>query len=64
MLEIPIPPQEIWDPVKENFIKYDGGVIKMEHSLRAIQKWEAKYKKPFKLSSKFLELFINLIASS
>jgi hypothetical protein len=47
MLEIPIPPQEIWDPVKENFIKYDGGVIKMEHSLRAIQKWEAKYKKPF-----------------
>lgn len=47
MLEIPIPPQEIWDPVKEKFIKYDGGVIKMEHSLRAIQKWEAKYKKPF-----------------
>ncbi len=47
MLLIEVPATETWDPIKEEFLIVKGGTLKLEHSLRAIKDWEAKYKKPF-----------------
>lgn len=47
MLEITIPPNELWDERKNEFVKIKGQTITLEHSLVSISKWEAKYKKPF-----------------
>lgn len=46
-LEIRIPDREIWDEKNEIFIQIQGRVIHLEHSLKAIAKWEGKWKKPF-----------------
>lgn len=45
-----VPPStgDLWDPVKERFIPVPAGkpvTISIEHSLVAISKWEAKWKK-------------------
>ena len=47
MLSIVIPPVELWDEVKQEFINFSGAKIVLEHSLIAISKWEAKYKKAY-----------------
>ena len=44
--------KHVWDEVKEEFIEIPSATVRMEHSLRAISKWEAHYRKPF-LGRKF-----------
>lgn len=47
MLEITLPPQELWSDETEEFIDTPAVLFKLEHSLYTISKWEAKYKKSF-----------------
>ena len=47
MLRITIPDREMFDEQKQVFFTEPGGVLCLEHSLAAISKWEAEYKKPF-----------------
>lgn len=47
MLKIEIPPQELWDELKNEFTTFDGISIALEHSLVSISKWESIYHKPF-----------------
>ena len=47
MLVVHIPKREWFDEIKEEFVYTDEATLKLEHSLISIQKWEAKYKKPF-----------------
>lgn len=47
MLTLIVNPQEGWDEINEKFVYYPGGVLKLEHSLLSISKWESIYKKPF-----------------
>lgn len=47
MLTITIPPRELWDEGKSEFIDFKGVTIQMEHSLISLSEWEAKWKKPF-----------------
>lgn len=47
MLKLTIPPGELWDPIKEEFISTNGQTLQVEHSLVSIAKWESKWHKPF-----------------
>lgn len=47
MLEITIPATEIFDEKTERFITIREQVLKLEHSLVSISKWESKWHKPF-----------------
>ena len=48
MLEITIPANEMWDPVKEEFVQASKAeTLQLEHSLISLSKWESKWKKPF-----------------
>ena len=48
MLSLTIPPLEIWDEENEVFIKVNKEqVLKLEHSLVSISKWESKWNKVF-----------------
>lgn len=47
MLTITLPGGEQWDSVNEMFLYTDPKTVRLEHSLLAISKWEAKWKKPF-----------------
>ena len=38
---------EGWDPVKEEFIEAKTQVLRLEHSLVSLSKWESKWHKPF-----------------
>lgn len=47
MLQINVPAQEYYDERNEMFINIPAVTLKLEHSLFAISKWEAKWKKAF-----------------
>lgn len=47
MLEITIPGLEYYDENMEEFIYGESRVIRLEHSLLAISRWESKWQKPF-----------------
>ena len=48
MLEIIIPAVEGYDEVKEEFLTiYPEQILRLEHSLVSLSKWEAKWNKPF-----------------
>lgn len=47
MLSLQVPRTEIWDYGKEEFVYIDEFKLTLEHSLRAVSKWEQKYHKPF-----------------
>lgn len=47
MLRITIPSDEFWDERKQEFVYVEGGSILLEHSLAAMAKWEARWKKPY-----------------
>lgn len=48
MLEIRIPPTELWDDTSEEFINVNKEVVlSLEHSLVSISKWESIWHKPF-----------------
>ena len=51
MLEIVIPETEQWDEVNQEFITSNRQILRLEHSLVSLSKWESKWKKPF-LSNK------------
>lgn len=47
MLELILPGGELYDEKKGQFIIVKPQAVRLEHSLIAISKWEAFYKKPF-----------------
>ena len=47
MLEITIPEVEQWDEVNQEFITSKEQVLRLEHSLVSLSKWESKWNKPF-----------------
>lgn len=47
MLIIKVEEQEFFDPKKEMFFKTKPAVIRMEHSLISISKWESHWEKPY-----------------
>ena len=47
MLQITIPAQEKYDPIKREFIDFKETELQLEHSLVSISKWEAKWNKAF-----------------
>lgn len=47
MLKIVIPPTELWDEKKNEFVFIRGCELQLEHSLVSISKWEAKWNKAF-----------------
>lgn len=51
MLQITIPPVEMWDELNQEFISSKGQTLQLEHSLVSLSKWESKWCKSF-LSNK------------
>lgn len=47
MLKITIPGINGWDPYKEEFVETKETTLILEHSLISLQKWEAKWHKPY-----------------
>lgn len=47
MLEITIPDGELYDESSNEFITIKGVVLRLEHSLVSISKWESNWKEPF-----------------
>jgi len=47
MLQLEIPDVEIYDEANRTFSIRKGKVLRVEHSLVSLSKWEAKYCKPF-----------------
>ena len=47
MLQITIPPAELWDEKNEIFITSKGATLKLEHSLISISNWEMKWHMPY-----------------
>lgn len=47
MLIITIPSIEFYDEVAEEFKDFPETVVKLEHSLFSLSKWESKWEKPF-----------------
>lgn len=47
MLRISIPETEYYDGKTETFLTCKARVLKLEHSLRAISRWESRWMKPF-----------------
>ena len=47
MLRLTVPPIELWDSVREEFIYTKEHTLQLEHSLVSVSKWESKWCKPF-----------------
>lgn len=47
MLQLTIPQREWFNDATQEFIVFPQRVLKLEHSLISISKWESKWKKPF-----------------
>lgn len=47
MIKVVVPDMEYYDERTETFENVKGCVLKLEHSLISISKWEAKWKKPY-----------------
>ena len=47
MLELTIPETEFYDEVRNEFTYVKSTVLRLEHSLVSISKWESKWKTPF-----------------
>lgn len=47
MLLVPIPSREWYDEARNLFVSHPATVLKLEHSLISISKWEAKWKEPY-----------------
>lgn len=53
MLRITIPPAELWDRNRREFVYTKEQTLQLEHSLVSLSKWESRWQKPF-LSQKQL----------
>lgn len=51
MLEIEVPEKELFDEETQTFVSIPRVVLRLEHSLVSISKWEMKWKKPFLTST-------------
>ena len=47
MLTLTVPPNEMWDSVKQEFVNFKGETLFLEHSLLSVSKWESEFCKPF-----------------
>lgn len=47
MLTIVLPEEEFYDPATNEFVMMEERVLRMEHSLLSVSKWEAETKKAF-----------------
>lgn len=47
MLKLEIPAVDAWDERKEEFVKFEGAVLQLEHSLVSLSRWESIWHKPF-----------------
>ncbi len=47
MIALRIPPGQYWDAEREIFKDTPETTVRLEHSLRAVSKWEARHCKPF-----------------
>lgn len=47
MIRISTPSGEYYDEQKQEFVSVKGQTVLLEHSLRSLAKWEARWKKPF-----------------
>ena len=47
MLTIRLPEREFYDPVRNEFTDMEERVLRLEHSLLSVSKWEARHKKAF-----------------
>ena len=47
MLQIVIPPGEMWDERNNVFVEYKEQVLQLEHSLVSLSKWESKWGKSY-----------------
>lgn len=61
MLELYVPPNEIYLEDKEEFFYFKGGKLQLEHSLISIRKWEAKHHKPYLSTDKTKEEILSYI---
>lgn len=52
MLELKIGGEELYDETEERFIEAPSYILKLEHSLLSISKWESKWQKAFLDKSK------------
>ena len=55
MLTINIPEIEFFDTTKEEFYYIKSQILKLEHSLVSVSKWEAEHEKPFLAHDKMSE---------
>lgn len=47
MLVITVPDGEMWDEKNQEFLATKGGELRLEHSLIAVSKWEARWHRSF-----------------
>lgn len=55
MLEIEVPGEELWDNGKQEFLYRDPVILRLEHSLLSLSKWESKWRKPYLAEGKRYE---------
>lgn len=61
MLQISINENRLWDEKKEQFVEIKPTVLKLEHSLISLSKWESKWKKSFISSEKTTDEMLDYI---